>query len=118
MTQRCFIAAVVPPSVKELAGRIIDQLATTAHGGELKLVQPESVHITLHFLGDITDEQTTEVQEILTALVDHHHRAQLIADRVSAFPNERSPRVIFLNCQEIKDHTLSSTHDALKKALE
>ena len=117
MTQRCFIAAIVPPPVKNLAGRIIDELAAMPQGSNLKLVQPEAVHITMHFLGDLTDEQIAEVQEILTALTGHHHRSQLIADRVSAFPNERVPRVIFLDCQELKEHTLSSTQDALKTAL-
>jgi len=117
MTQRCFIAAIVPPPVKELAGRVIDDLAKIPQGNTLKLVRPEAVHITMHFLGDLTDEQVTEIQEMLSALTDHHHRTQLIADRVSAFPNERTPRVIFLNCQEQKEDVLSSAQNSLKTAL-
>jgi len=117
MTQRCFIAAIVPPPVKELAGRVIDDLAKMPQGNTLKLVRPEAVHITMHFLGDLTDEQVEEIQGMLTALTGHHHRSQLIADRVSSFPNERTPRVVFLNCQEQKETVLSSAQSSLKMAL-
>ncbi|MEM3812104.1 MAG: 2'-5' RNA ligase family protein, partial [Thermoplasmata archaeon] len=59
---RAFIAIEVP--VFETVVKFQEELA---HAGRMKLVEPENLHFTLKFLGDIEENITSDIIKILEA---------------------------------------------------
>ncbi len=58
---RCFVAIELPLSMREEIGRLQNGIAT----GGLRLIQPELIHITIKFLGDVPQEKIGAVTEAL-----------------------------------------------------
>ncbi len=56
---------------------------------------PEKLHITLAFLGWVDTPQLDQIQEAITDIAAAHGPFVLRLDRISAFPSERRPRIIF-----------------------
>ncbi|TVS17858.1 MAG: RNA 2',3'-cyclic phosphodiesterase [Planctomycetaceae bacterium] len=56
---RTFIAVDVDESVRRRAARLIERLATSA--GNVKWVEPQNMHLTLQFLGDVPQPDVHEV---------------------------------------------------------
>lgn len=87
---RLFIAIDLPGDCKSSAARFIDELNFKG----LKRVEPELLHITLKFLGEVPDK---EVEAITTALAGVKCRPIDVAVRgAGAFPNSKRPRVIWI----------------------
>jgi 2'-5' RNA ligase len=67
-------------------------------GADLKLVEPQNIHITLRFLGDVTpsmvDKIDKEMQEIIFKPFDVEIKG------VGAFPNLKYARVVWAGIQE------------------
>lgn len=95
---RAFIALELPEDVKTaldaLSWRLRDRLDT--RDLRVSWVRPENVHLTLRFLGDVTEDQIAQ----LSIPMDEACRAeQPFALRVcgtGAFPNVRRPSVIWV----------------------
>ena len=58
---RCFVAVDLPGEMREAIGRLQSQIATKG----LRLVQPELVHVTLKFLGDVPEAKVERVTDAL-----------------------------------------------------
>jgi 2'-5' RNA ligase len=103
---RCFIAIDIPEDVgtglgdlqKELAGRV------DVHRGDVKWVQPQGMHLTLKFLGEVPDNQITEVCNIVKEVADRHAGFDFAVSQVGTFGG-RSARVLWvgagLECPEL-----------------
>jgi 2'-5' RNA ligase len=61
---RLFIAVDLPSSVR---GELIDVLSSF-EGFKLKLVSPELIHITLKFLGEISDDMVPDIASSLDGI--------------------------------------------------
>lgn len=88
---RAFVALDVP-------GQVLDSLVSfgselSATGADLKLVERQNLHFTLKFLGEITDGEAAEAQSKLSGLQMKGATAEVRG--VGAFPNARSPRVVW-----------------------
>ncbi len=59
-------------------------------------VKPESVHLTLKFLGDIPDERVTEIETTLACVAGAHTRCTVDVGGLGAFPDARAPRVLWI----------------------
>ena len=86
---RLFIAINLPDEIrtqlKELQ-RVLRPLASTA-----KWVAPESIHITLKFLGDIDEQLLPEIGDVLTAATAGKSVCDIQLVGVGAFPNVKRP---------------------------
>lgn len=103
---RCFIAIDIPDEIraaladlqKELAGRV------DIRKGDVKWVEPQGMHLTLKFLGEVPDNQVVEVCNI-TGEVAGRHRAFDFAVREGGSFGGRSARVLWmgagLGCPEL-----------------
>ncbi len=60
---RCFLAIELPEEVREELVRIQKQLPEA----KFKLVEPENLHLTLKFLGELSDFQVNKVKYTLKA---------------------------------------------------
>jgi RNA 2',3'-cyclic 3'-phosphodiesterase len=87
-TERMFIALTLPPPVRnELA-----QLPRPMRG--LAWTRPEQFHLTLRFLGDVTDEERERMVARLAGV--RVEPFVLPIEGVGTFPPNRPPRVVFV----------------------
>jgi 2'-5' RNA ligase len=99
-TIRSFIAFDVEnPQVIERITSIQKLLAET--GADLKLVEPENIHITIRFLGNIPAKMVDKIYEgmKMTEFLPFDIRIR----GVGAFPNTRNPRVLWAGITEGAD---------------
>lgn len=89
---RCFIAVEVADSdlVQEIS-KIQQELLSS--GAKLKLVEPQNLHFTLHFLGNIEEERIPELTNILEQMEGTVFDVEL--NGVGCFRPQR-PRVIWI----------------------
>jgi 2'-5' RNA ligase len=66
----------------------------------VKWVEPENLHWTLQFLGDLKDEELAEVCRRVQKVVAQVEPFSLIAAKVGAFPHVDRPRVLWLGAAE------------------
>lgn len=79
----------------------IQNLIVKKHEFNLKDVRPihqNNLHLTLKFLGDVTDDQVKEIIRALQTLRFESFEARFVA--VGCFPNSVDPRIIWLKLDD------------------
>jgi len=118
MTKRTFIALNLPRAEKAELEKFITQLKQINSNRLIKYVKTRGLHITLHFLGALDQEQIKGVKKILKVQAGKYTATKIISQNLNAFPNLRRPKVIILNCYEPDGQTLSSFQINLGQKLE
>lgn len=95
---RTFIAINASEKVSNNVMRVVDRLADSKAG--YRWVAPESLHLTLNFVGDVNDIEVPELCKLVRSAVEHLPRFDLSLKGVSAFPNPEQPRVIWIGVDE------------------
>ena len=90
---RCFVAVDLPNELKTQVINIQKQLAGI---GDVKLVEPENLHFTLKFLGEITEQQTEKVKAILANVSSSFTPFQINMRNLGAFPSLNYIRVLWI----------------------
>lgn len=106
---RAFIAVELSPdaraAVSTLQAQAKDELnrelRKTAPDARLQWVKPESIHLTLKFLGDIREEQTEEIRETLTSVLRTHAGFVFQIGGLGVFPDLRAPRVLWIGLEPV-----------------
>src|SRR2546422_3630834 len=100
---RAFIAIQLSDEVKRQIGSVQAELKREVSGSgrrgkavKIGWTQPEGIHLTLKFLGDIQETQVEALREILKRAASPARPFTLEARGLGAFPNPRAPRVIWL----------------------
>ncbi|MGH2562193.1 MAG: RNA 2',3'-cyclic phosphodiesterase [Thermomicrobiales bacterium] len=91
---RLFVAVPMPEPVRKLVANLIDDLS--AADLPIRWTNPDSAHLTLHFLGDTAQERAELLRLGLSAPVGHHQSFELRTGDLGVFPNPRQPRVVWL----------------------
>ena len=103
---RCFIAIDIDEHIRKSLSHLQDELRGKAdvRKGDVKWVKPESIHLTLKFLGEIRDEQSVEVCHITRDVTGRHKSFDIGVETVGSFGG-RSARVLWVgagqNCEEL-----------------
>lgn len=92
---RCFIAINIADSLKKEIGSAIGSL--TSGSWDVKWVSPENLHITLAFLGDISDDAVQKVNARLSAVSKLHAPFEVGLHGTGVFPDRRRPRVVWID---------------------
>src|SRR5438093_12600229 len=99
---RAFIAIQLSDEMKRQIGSVQAELKREVSGSgrrgkaaKIGWTQPEGIHLTLKFLGDIKETQVEACREILHKEDAAARPFTLKARGVGAFPNQRAPRVIW-----------------------
>ena len=95
---RTFIAVEAIDEVHACALQAIDRLRSTAD--HVKWVAPDNLHWTLQFLGDITDQEISEVCRRVGRVAESHTPFSLTAEGVGAFPSVDKPKTLWLGAGE------------------
>ncbi len=91
---RSFIAVEVEDSdVVRQIEKIQQELLSS--GAKLKLVEPQNLHFTLHFLGNIDEKQIPNLAEIIQGVEGNGFDVELVG--LGCFRPQR-PRVIWIGC--------------------
>ncbi len=99
---RLFIALPLGSSVKTALGSIISDLKP--HGGSVKWVKPENIHMTLRFLGETDEKLLGDIKEVIDEVAGQHHRVETSISKLGGFPNLNRPRVIWVGMEKDIDH--------------
>lgn len=90
---RSFLAVDLPQAVKN---RLLEVQALLKPGTSgIKWVKADQVHLTLKFLGAISEETAGQIAAALSRTVPGYRPFDLILQGVGGFPNIRRPRVIW-----------------------
>lgn len=101
---RAFVAVELNPEVRAAVARLQEEIKNRAERALLRAVpqariqwvRPESVHLTLKFLGDIDEARIAEVQQALERALAPLMRFAVEAGGLGAFPDSRAPRVLWV----------------------
>lgn len=92
---RSFIAIELPEEVTRGLARLRSELERTEHSF-VKWVKPESIHLTLKFLGNIPFKQVAKVTAAMKEATQGISPFHLEISSLGAFPNLKQPRVLWV----------------------
>jgi 2'-5' RNA ligase len=96
---------------------ILDSIAKIQSEFKIKAtpVNKKNMHFTLLFLGEITEEAAANVKKALSTVL--FKPIEVKFTHVGAFPNPRSPRVIWIGVDEISSRQLVELASQVEKKL-
>jgi 2'-5' RNA ligase len=96
---RVFIAIDIGEKIRKALGDLQHELQSKLdiRRGDVKWVNPDSIHLTLKFLGEIKDEKTVEVCDTVRDVAAGHQGFELDVESVGQFGG-RSARVVWVGC--------------------
>ena len=92
---RSFIAIELPEEVRRGLAKLRSELERTEHRFA-KWVDPEGIHLTLKFLGNIPLKQVAEVTKAIEEAAQGIPPFHLEISGLGAFPNLKQPRVLWV----------------------
>ena len=115
---RCFIAIDIDEQIRKSLGDLQNKLRQKVdiRKGDVKWVNPELIHLTLKFLGEIKDTQTVDVCNIASDVAARHGRFDIDVRSVGSFGG-RSARVLWVGAGKDSDNLLQ-LHEDLEGQLE
>jgi 2'-5' RNA ligase len=111
---RTFIAVGLDKSVHDRTVALQEALAQS--GAEVKWVEPENLHVTLLFLGEVGDRDLPAVCRVVAECAAGQAPFPMTVERAGCFPNPRRPRVLWVGVGE-GTQELVALHDALEPPL-
>lgn len=95
---RTFIAAEIPADVRGVLARHMTNFRAAAP--LVKWSDPDNLHLTLRFLGDVKENDLEELFDAVADAVVDVPAFPLEIRGVGSFPNWRHPRVVWAGCGE------------------
>ena len=110
---RLFIAIVL---AKDIRNKLADvQSALQKVQPDIKLVEPDNIHLTLRFLGEVAEDKLPEVARAISA-VENHPAFELELKGLGAFPMAQQPKVVWVKGVD-NSHTTEKVYNDLETAL-
>jgi len=116
MSIRAFIAIELNKQIKNRLSNIQDELKRT--NADVKWVEPENIHLTLKFLGNIEEKKIEEIKRILEKISQKYARFLIELSTIGCFPKIDYPKVIWVGIEKGKlelSEIFSELEDELKK---
>ncbi|MFH1822658.1 MAG: RNA 2',3'-cyclic phosphodiesterase [Patescibacteria group bacterium] len=113
--KRIFIALNLPKDTKKEISNLIDSIR--AQNQKIKWVREANLHLTLHFLGYLDNEQLEQVENIIEQLAGKFNEMNFNFDKFDAFPNFNQPKVIVLIGKQTNGNNVFSLQKLLGEKL-
>jgi len=97
MAIRSFVALELSDEVRERLTELLKRLRQT--NAAVKWVEPENLHLTLKFLGEVQEEQIEAVVEALKIVAQVTEPFPFTVRGVGGFPDLRRPRVLWVGVE-------------------
>jgi len=109
---RVFIAIDIDDKIRKAIADLQKQIVSKVDvkKGDLKWVEPNNIHLTLKFLGEISDEQVIEVSEIAKTVAQAHQKFNLEIESVGSFGG-RSAKIVWVGAGKGTDALLALQKD-------
>lgn len=99
---RTFIAIDLSPEIKDQLEGLVTSLKSSARN--IKWVARENYHLTLKFLGEISEQQVEQVKSVLDEVARNHSQFNLMIKGTGSFPPGQSRlRVIWVGVAEARE---------------
>ena len=97
---RAFIAIDLPDDVRAALGEAQARLKRAHVTVKVSWTKIDNTHLTLQFLGYLEEEVIGKIKAVLESVARQHCRFEIPVHGAGAFPNERSPRVLWVGCDD------------------
>jgi len=111
---RTFIAVELSSTVIARAQEGIKLLKTS--GAEVGWVDRAQMHLTLKFLGNVTDIETPEICRVVLGAASQVEPFEIVFRGLGAFPRVSEPRTIWMGIEQGQEE-LAELHAAIEDAL-
>ncbi|MEM4723580.1 MAG: RNA 2',3'-cyclic phosphodiesterase [Candidatus Hadarchaeum sp.] len=95
---RAFIAIDIDEPLRQKLAEVQNQLRET--GGDFKMVEPQNIHVTLKFLGEIPDKKVEDIAEAIKKAVAGIKKFNMEIKKIGVFPNLNYVRVIWAGVEK------------------
>jgi 2'-5' RNA ligase len=112
---RLFVAILIPEVVRSEMHRLQQELRPLAATRDVRWTNPEQLHLTLKFLGNVPANSLDAVKQSLAEASNQAAPFHLRAKGIGFFPNERRPRVIWVGFDD--GNELSKLQSHVEKSL-
>jgi RNA 2',3'-cyclic 3'-phosphodiesterase len=113
-SMRTFIGVPLAPAIRDKLVALQEQFAETS--GSVKWVEPENLHVTMLFLGDVDAREVVTVCKTVERVVAVMGPFTMRVAGIGCFPNPRRPRTIWAGIEEGAQE-LVELHNALEVPL-
>lgn len=112
---RTFVAIDLKPEIKKNISQFIQKLES--HNPNARWVKNQGMHLTLKFVGEITDDKAREIRSVLMDLSLRHERFPMKLLGTGTFPpRSRHPRILWVGIEE--SQKLMSVQNEVESMLE
>lgn len=111
---RTFIGIEPGKAIRDRIVALQDTLAQL--GTEVKWVEPENLHVTMLFLGEVVDKEVPEVCRAVSVCAGRHRPFTMSIEKAGCFPHPRRPRVLWVGIGQ-GTRELCALHDDLEGPL-
>lgn len=111
---RMFIAIELPSQIQESLAKI--EIILKKCGIDAKWVEPDNIHLTLKFLGEVEEERIEGIKRILQETANLFNSFTVRFKDFGFFPDERRPRVFFVSTDN--EETLKDIAQKIEERLE
>jgi 2'-5' RNA ligase len=96
---RAFFAAEPPVAARQALAVLVQQLRAQPDGDAVRWVRPESLHVTLRFLGNVPAAEVPALVQAVEAALAGVGALRVALGAVHAFPSARQPRVVVVELE-------------------
>lgn len=112
---RTFIAIALPKNTRDSLAQLQEQLKKT--GADVKWVEPENIHLTLKFLGEIDEQKLSRISEVIKDIAGNKKSFSVRISSLGAFPKISSPRVIWAGIEKEGNSEIKKIAEELEEKL-
>ena len=102
---RTFIALSLAERIRNNANNMIAKLSQS--GVAYNWLQPDNLHITLNFVGDLPELEVPDFCKEVKAVVQSAEKFGVMVTGLGAFPTIQEPRVVWLGVEEGTDELVA-----------
>lgn len=113
---RLFIAIELPSSLRLPVQSTLKALQQAVPANTVKWVQPDNMHLTLKFLGDVPTHQISAIENSLQTAAMSHLPFEIEVVGVGCFPNSSRPNVIWIGINSAENH-LTRLRDSVEQQI-
>ena len=111
---RTFLAINLPAGLRQRIWAAIEPLRRESF--PIRWVDPELIHLTVKFLGEVSPETVDELAPTIGAVTTGCRAFDMNIDGVGGFPNLKRPRVLYADCEA--GPQLEIVHDGVERAMQ
>lgn len=101
---RSFIAVEIPDKTRTEITKMLDTFAKQDTGA--RWIKQDNLHITLIFLGEVSQEFLHNAQTELTSVAKNQKSFEMSLKNIGAFPSQRAPRIIWIGVDKGSDELI------------